>query len=61
MQITQTVSEDLHRQFTVTVPASELDSRVTTRLEEMKPRQSQGLSPRQGAGLLPQEAVRQVA
>jgi trigger factor len=38
MQITQTVSEDLHRQFTVTVPASELDSRVTARLEEMKSR-----------------------
>jgi trigger factor len=36
MQITQTVSEDLRRQFTVTVPASELDSRVTKRLEEMK-------------------------
>ncbi len=38
MQITQTVSEDLRRQFTVTVPASELDSRVTKRLEELKPR-----------------------
>src|SRR6201996_3791025 len=38
MQITQTVSEDLHRQFTVTVPASELDSRVVSRLEEMKPK-----------------------
>jgi trigger factor len=38
MQITQTVSEELHRQFTVTVPASELDTRVTARLEEMKPR-----------------------
>src|SRR5882757_5686690 len=36
MQITQTVSEDLRRQFTVTVPAAELDSRVTKRLEEMK-------------------------
>ena len=36
MQITQTVSEDLRRQYTVTVPASELDSRVTKRLEEMK-------------------------
>jgi len=36
MQITQTVSEDLRRQFTVTVAASELDSRVTKRLEEMK-------------------------
>src|ERR1700761_6939421 len=38
MQITQTVSEDLHRQFTVTVPASELESRVTSRLEQMKPK-----------------------
>src|ERR1700761_6549303 len=38
MQITQTVSEDLHRQFTVTVAASELDSKVTARLEEMKPK-----------------------
>jgi trigger factor len=36
MQITQTLSEDLRRQFTVTVPASELDNRVTKRLEEMK-------------------------
>ena len=27
MQITQTVSEDLHRQFTVTVAASELDAK----------------------------------
>ncbi|HWC63225.1 MAG TPA: trigger factor family protein, partial [Rhizomicrobium sp.] len=38
MQITQTVSEDLRRQFTVTVPASELDAKVTRRLEEMKPK-----------------------
>ena len=46
MQITQTVSEDLHRQFTVTVPASELDSRVVARLEEMKPRmQLKGFRP----------------
>src|SRR5271154_2827417 len=36
MQIPQTVSEDLRRQFTVTVAAAELDSRVTKRLEEMK-------------------------
>jgi trigger factor len=36
MQITQTVSEDLRRQFTVTVPARELDASVTKRLEEMK-------------------------
>ena len=38
MQIDETVSQDLHKQFTVTVPASELDSRVNARLEEMKPR-----------------------
>ena len=61
MQITQTVSEDLRRQYTVTILASELDAKVTKRLEEMKPRdQSQGLPSRQGACLLPQEAVRQV-
>src|ERR1700761_3963323 len=38
MQITQTASEDLRRQFTVTVAASELDNRVVKRLEEMKGR-----------------------
>src|SRR6201998_2513376 len=38
MQITQTASEDLRRQYTVTIPASELDAKVTKRLEEMKPR-----------------------
>jgi trigger factor len=38
MQITQTVSEELRRQYTVTVAASELDAKVTKRLEEMKPR-----------------------
>ena len=38
MQISETVSQDLHKQFTVTVPASELDSRVNKRLEEMKPK-----------------------
>jgi trigger factor len=38
MQITQTASEDLRRQFTVTVPLSELDSRVTKKLEELKPK-----------------------
>src|ERR1700760_4503167 len=38
MQITQTASEDLRRQYTVTVPASELDGRVMQRLEEMKGR-----------------------
>ena len=38
MQITQTASEDLRRVYAVTVAASELDSRVTKRLEEMKGR-----------------------
>jgi trigger factor len=38
MLITQTASEDLRRQYTVTVPASELDNLVTKRLEEMKTR-----------------------
>ena len=38
MQISETVSQDLHKQFTVTVAASELDSRVNARLEEMKGR-----------------------
>lgn len=38
MQISETVSQGLHKQFTVTVPASELDSRVNARLEEMKPK-----------------------
>ena len=38
MQITQTASEDLRRQFMVTVLASELDAKVTKRLEEMKPK-----------------------
>ncbi|HVV26940.1 MAG TPA: trigger factor [Rhizomicrobium sp.] len=38
MQISETLSQDLHRQFTVTVPAADLESRVTQRLEEMKPR-----------------------
>ena len=38
MQISETVSQDLHKQFTVTFAASELDSRVNARLEEMKPR-----------------------
>src|SRR3569833_107244 len=38
MQISETLSQDLHKQFTVTFAASELDSRVYARLEEMKPR-----------------------
>ncbi len=38
MQISETLSQDLHKQFTVTVAASELEGRVNARLEEMKPR-----------------------
>jgi trigger factor len=38
MQISETLSQDLHKQFTVTVPAADLDSRVNARLEEMKPK-----------------------
>lgn len=36
MQVTETLSEGLKREFKVVVPASELDGRLTRRLEEMK-------------------------
>ena len=38
MQISETLSQELHKQFTVTYPVSELETRVNARLEEMKPR-----------------------
>jgi trigger factor len=38
MQIDETLSQELHKQFTVTFPVSELEGRVNARLEEMKPR-----------------------
>jgi trigger factor len=38
MQITETVSEALHREFKVVVPMGDLDAKVTSRLEEMKPK-----------------------
>ncbi|MBV8792009.1 MAG: trigger factor, partial [Pseudolabrys sp.] len=38
MQVTQTLSEGLKREFKVSVPASELDARVNERLEELKQR-----------------------
>jgi trigger factor len=38
MQISEILSQDLHKQFTVTVPAADLESRVNARLEEMKPK-----------------------
>jgi trigger factor len=38
MQITETVSEGLRREYKVVIPQSDLDSRLNGRLEEMKPR-----------------------
>lgn len=38
MQVNETQSEGLKRQLTVTVPASDLDARLSTRLEELKGR-----------------------
>src|ERR1700729_4156124 len=38
MQITETVSEGLRREYKITVPMGDLDAKVTARLEEMKPR-----------------------
>jgi trigger factor len=38
MQITETVSEGLRREYRVVVPQGDLDQKVTARLEEMKPR-----------------------
>jgi trigger factor len=38
MQITETVSEGLRREYKVVIAASDLDSRLAGRIEEMKPR-----------------------
>ena len=38
MQITETVSEGLRREYKIVVPMGDLDAKVTARLEEMKPR-----------------------
>ncbi|HWA89978.1 MAG TPA: trigger factor [Rhizomicrobium sp.] len=38
MQITETVSEGLRREYRVVVPMGDLDAKVTARLEEMKPK-----------------------
>jgi trigger factor len=37
MEVTQTVSEGLHREFRIVIGADDLDARLTGRLEEMKP------------------------
>src|ERR1700680_3270637 len=36
MEITQTVSEPLHREFRIVIGADDLDMRLTGRLEELK-------------------------
>ena len=38
MQITETVSEGLRREYKVIIPANDLDQRLTGRIEEMKPK-----------------------
>src|SRR5476651_1291723 len=38
MQVTETLSEGLKREFKVVIPAAELDAKVNTRLDEMKDR-----------------------
>ncbi|HEX3808913.1 MAG TPA: trigger factor [Rhizomicrobium sp.] len=40
MQITETVNEGLHREFKVVIPQGDLDKRLTTRVEEIKPQMS---------------------
>lgn len=37
MQITETLAEGLKREYTITVPASDLESRVNSKLEEARP------------------------
>ncbi|QXT38910.1 trigger factor [Gymnodinialimonas ceratoperidinii] len=37
MQITETLAEGLKREYTITVPASDLENRVNTKLEEARP------------------------
>ena len=61
MQVTETISDPLRREFTVVV-----DVRISTTSSRAKSRDaaqdpSEGVSPRQGAGLLPQENLSQVA
>ncbi|MBS0278512.1 MAG: trigger factor [Proteobacteria bacterium] len=38
MQITETANQDLRREYKIVIPASDLDKRLTDRIEEMKPR-----------------------
>src|SRR5882672_8677178 len=46
MQITETISEPLHREFTVVVGATDLDAKLTGKIAEMQPRiQLKGFRP----------------
>src|ERR1700710_1082220 len=46
MQITETVSEGLRREYTVVIAKSDLDQRLSGRIEEMKPQMNlKGLRP----------------
>lgn len=57
MQVTETVSEGLKRQLKVSVPADEIKSRVTTKLEDIKTKvRLNGFRP----GKVPIERVRQL-
>ncbi len=38
MQITETVNQDLRREYKVVIPANDLDQRLTGKIEELKPR-----------------------
>src|SRR6185312_1277019 len=38
MQITETVNQDLRREYKIVIPANDLDKRLSGRIEEMKPR-----------------------
>ena len=58
MQVTETLSEGLKREFKVVVPAAELDAKVNARLDELKDaRAHQRLPSGQGAGRASQAHV----
>ena len=51
MQVNETLAEGLKRGLTVTIPATELDARLSDRLDQLKERvQIKGFRPGQGAG-----------
>src|SRR5512144_2724674 len=57
MQVTETLSEGLKREFKVVVPAAELDAKVNLRLDELKSRvQIRGFRP----GKVPVEHLKRI-